>query len=88
MPDRLDLLRAHLQKMNLDALLISSLSHLRYLFSFSGSSGIALVTKDDCYLVTDNRYLEQVKTEVKNAKILIAIRSLFTHSEKRKYYLR
>lgn len=82
MPDRLDLLRAHLQKMNLDALLISSLSHLRYLFSFSGSSGIALVTKDDCYLVTDNRYLEQVKTEVKNAKILIAIRSLFTPLKK------
>ncbi|KAA3657447.1 MAG: aminopeptidase P family protein, partial [Calditrichaeota bacterium] len=84
MPDRLALLRAHLKQLKLDAFLITSLTHLRYLFSFSGSSGIALVTEDKCYLVTDNRYREQVKSEVKNVVPLIAVRSLFSPLKREK----
>ncbi|KAA3620002.1 MAG: aminopeptidase P family protein [Calditrichaeota bacterium] len=77
MPDRLEQLRALMQKSDIGAFVITSLPHLRYLFNFSGSSGIAILTNEKSVLVTDNRYREQAKTEVKNAEIRIATRGLF-----------
>ena len=77
MPDRLGQLRTYMQAQHIDAFLISSLSHIRYLFHFSGSSALAVVTPEKCALVTDNRYRDQAQRQVTNAEVYIAERSFF-----------
>jgi Xaa-Pro aminopeptidase len=61
---RLARLRASLAASGLDGLVVSSLRNIRYLTGFSGSSGLVLVTPQDCALLTDFRYATQVKQEV------------------------
>ncbi len=77
MPDRLSRLRTTMKSLGMDAFLVSSLPHLRYLFSFTGSAGIAFITRESCILIIDNRYREQAGKEVENAQILIAAQGLF-----------
>lgn len=77
MHDRLTLLRERMREMKINAFLISSLSNLRYMFGFTGSNGIALVTPDRCLFVTDLRYSEQVKHEIRDAEVCIAVQDLF-----------
>jgi Xaa-Pro aminopeptidase len=57
--NRVSKLRKVLQSRGLDALLITSGINRRYLSGFTGSSGFVLVTGDDCYLLTDFRYMTQ-----------------------------
>lgn len=47
-----------------DAFLITNLKNIRYLTGFTGSFAIALITKEDCLLMVDFRYIEQAKKEV------------------------
>lgn len=47
----------------LDALLVTSLANIRYLTGFSGSAGLAVMTRADALLVTDFRYDEQARAE-------------------------
>ncbi len=70
-------LAARLKKENLDGFLASSPPHLRYLFGFSGSNGLGLVSAADgsCFF-TDSRYAEQVKKEVRGVKTSVADRTL------------
>jgi Xaa-Pro aminopeptidase len=42
---------------DLDALVVTSLANLTYLTNFSGSSGIAVLTRDRLIFITDSRYL-------------------------------
>jgi len=76
MLDRLTLLRQSIHDLKLTAFLISSMSNLRYLFGFTGSNGIGLITHEQVFFVTDWRYREQAKQEVQNAEILITFRDL------------
>lgn len=77
MTDRLATLRERLKQLSLDGFLISDLVNIRYLVGFSGSNGLLLVTMDGATFLTDFRYQEQVKTEVKGCSIKIATRNLF-----------
>lgn len=77
MRQRVDRLKERLKNFNLDALLVTSLVNLRYLFGFSGSNAIALITSDLSYFITDRRYNQQVKEQVPNAEIIIAVEDLF-----------
>ena len=77
MPDRIAQLREQLNQHRLDVFLISSLTHIRYLFGFTGSNALAAVTPDRCLVITDKRYREQVKHEVTGADIAIADQDLF-----------
>jgi len=52
-----------LEAEGLDALLVTSLANIRYLTGFSGSAGLAVVTRADALLVTDFRYDEQARAE-------------------------
>jgi Xaa-Pro aminopeptidase len=61
---RLAALREQLLSLHLDALLVTSLTNVRYLTGFSGSSGLLLVTPSGVVLFTDFRYERQVSTEV------------------------
>lgn len=57
-------LRELVAEQHLDALLITSLSNIRYLTGFSGTSALLLVGASEAVLVTDFRYGTQVREEV------------------------
>jgi len=76
MLDRLALLRQSMYDLKLTAFLVSSTSNLRYLFGFTGSNGMALITEHEAFFISDWRYREQAKHEVGNAEVLIAFRDL------------
>ncbi len=52
-----------LEAEGLDALLVTTLANIRYLTGFSGSAGLAVLTRADALLVTDFRYDEQARAE-------------------------
>jgi Xaa-Pro aminopeptidase len=56
----------------LDALLVTHPSNLRYLCGFTGSSGALLLTEKKAVFITDGRYTEQARAEVRTAQIVIA----------------
>jgi Xaa-Pro aminopeptidase len=73
---RLAALRRSLAESNLDALLVTYLPHVRYLTGFSGSNGHCFVGKRTEYLLTDNRYRDQVKEEVHGIRVVVTKKSL------------
>ncbi len=74
----------------LDALLVTHPPNLRYLCGFTGSSGALLLTEKKAVFITDGRYTEQARAEVRTAQIVIARRGplaaaaswLSTHQKK------
>lgn len=62
--DRVDNLRKSLIDAQLDALLLTAASNIRYLTGFTGSAGVVVVTADDMVLVTDGRYTEQAADQL------------------------
>jgi Xaa-Pro aminopeptidase len=72
---RLRLLQATLGTHRLDALLITYLPNIRYLCGFTGSAGVLIITTRDKVLLTDGRYTEQAREEVKGAKVRIVKKS-------------
>jgi Xaa-Pro aminopeptidase len=65
------LLRKKLQKQKVDGILITDLLNVKYLTGFTGSSGYAIITKNTAVFVTDFRYQEQARHEVKGFKTRI-----------------
>ena len=63
--NRQNSLKAVLAKQGLDGILISRLSNIRYICGFTGSAGSCLITPNNNYFITDGRYMEQSKDEVK-----------------------
>ena len=78
MKNRIKKLRNILQKENLDALLVTSLPHVRYLCGYSGTNGMILISPEISVFLTDFRYQKQAKEQVKDLKVVIAQRDLFT----------
>ena len=68
---RLQRTQAAMERRRLDALLVSYLPNIRYLCGFTGSAGAMLITSREKVLLTDGRYTEQAKREVKDAKVKI-----------------
>jgi Xaa-Pro aminopeptidase len=56
----------------LDTLLVTHPPNLRYLCGFTGSSGALLLTETKRVFITDGRYTEQARVEVRSAQIVIA----------------
>ncbi len=69
---KLEKVRKKLDEFEIDAILINYPPNIRYLTGFSGSSGLCMVGKNDAFFLTDFRYKEQVKVQVKHFKKLIA----------------
>jgi Xaa-Pro aminopeptidase len=63
--NRQNKLKTVLAEQRLDGILISRLSNIRYICGFTGSAGSCLITPNDNYFITDGRYMEQSKDEVK-----------------------
>jgi len=78
MKDRIKKLRQKIKRENLDLLLVSTPTNIRYLCGYTGSNGILLISEKESLFLTDFRYKEQVKKEVKGANIKIAQRELFS----------
>jgi Xaa-Pro aminopeptidase len=56
----------------LDALLVTHPANLRYLCGFTGSAGVLLLTGTKRVFITDGRYTQQARAEVRTAQIVIA----------------
>ena len=63
---RADRVAARLRERELDLLLVTDLVNLRYVTGFSGTNGIALVGPDTRRFLTDSRYVERAKAEVRD----------------------
>ncbi|MCJ7508872.1 MAG: Xaa-Pro peptidase family protein [candidate division Zixibacteria bacterium] len=76
MKNRIKKLVSLLEKENLDALLVSFRSNVRYLSGYDGTNGLVLLTGDKGFFLTDFRYQEQAKKEVRDLKLHFAQREL------------
>lgn len=72
---RLQRTQAAIEERHLHALLVTNLPNIRYLCGFTGSAGVLVVTAREQVLLTDGRYTDQAKQEVKAAKVKIAKKS-------------
>lgn len=54
----------------IDALLITSSYNLRYASGFTGTTGLAVITKDKAFFVTDFRYTEQASEQAKGFEVI------------------
>lgn len=61
----------------LDALLVTSLPNIRYLAGFTGSYGLAVLTRSRRVLITDSRYREQSARESPGWRRIISAEGLF-----------
>jgi Xaa-Pro aminopeptidase len=69
--DRVVQLRGLLRKQRLDALIVTSLTHLHYLLGFSGSHGIGVFGRRSAVFITDSRYQSQGLRQVRDARMFI-----------------
>ncbi|MCM2271918.1 MAG: aminopeptidase P family protein [candidate division Zixibacteria bacterium] len=75
---RVDLLRKKLAADNIDALVVTNMPQVRYLTGFSGSSGVLIITPKNGEFITDFRYNDQAKAQVKGASVTISKGDSFT----------
>jgi Xaa-Pro aminopeptidase len=66
---RLDRLRARLDDLGIDALIVTTLANVRYLSGFSGSAGVVVVTATRALLTTDGRYRTQSAEQIEAAGV-------------------
>jgi Xaa-Pro aminopeptidase len=78
MDSSLKRLQQAVKKENLDGLLISEITNIRYLTGFSGSAAKLLVTPTKSYFFSDFRYKDQSAKEVNGAKVIIGQRDPVT----------
>jgi Xaa-Pro aminopeptidase len=74
---RLARLREKLHSAGLDALLVTSLPNIRYLTGFTGSNALVVVLQHKIYFLTDQRYRQQSREQVRGATRIISRTSLF-----------
>nr|WP_263325756.1 Xaa-Pro peptidase family protein [Neobacillus sp. Marseille-Q6967] len=68
--EKLDKLRAGFQEHGIDGILITSEYNRRYLTNFTGSAGVALISRDRALFITDFRYTEQAAKQCQGYDIV------------------
>ncbi len=68
--ERINKVREVLKEKKLDGLLITNPIHRRYISGFTGTAGTIIITLDEALFITDFRYVEQAKKEVKHFTII------------------
>src|SRR5205085_4377623 len=78
-PERLAALVEDLGRLHLDGILLTSLSNIRYLTGFAGTSAVVFVTgRGDVLFISDFRYQTQAAEQVGDfARVLIEPQSLW-----------
>lgn len=67
---RVNKLRQEMKKNDISAFLVTSPYNLRYLTNFTGSTGLAVITMDKAFFITDFRYTEQAAQQVAGFEII------------------
>ncbi|MFC4771089.1 M24 family metallopeptidase [Enterococcus hermanniensis] len=67
---RIEKLRTLMAEDMIDAYLVTSPANLRYLTNFTGTAGIAVITQEQAYFITDFRYMEQANNQTQGMTIL------------------
>ncbi len=73
--DRIARVQQEMQRRGLDGMLVSSLLHIRYLTGFTGTNALLFLSSTTAVLVTDSRYAQQAKEEVRNCRRIIVSRN-------------
>jgi Xaa-Pro aminopeptidase len=76
-------LQTYIRKNHLDAFFAADLSNVRYLTTFSGTSGFCLIFYHSAFFLTDFRYKTQAKEEVTSCDINIFSGKLFDYIGKK-----
>ncbi len=76
-------LQEYLRKNSLDAFYVGDISNVRYLTTFSGTSGFCLVFRDSAYFLTDFRYKSQSKEEVASCEVVVYSGNVFEFIRKK-----
>lgn len=61
--EKLEKLRETFDRKNLDAILITNPINRRYVTGFTGSAGVAIISRKSAIFITDSRYIEQAKEQ-------------------------
>ncbi|MGO2082168.1 M24 family metallopeptidase [Vagococcus sp.] len=77
MIQRVEKLRVKMKEQEVSAILITNPYSLRYLTGFTGTTGLAVITLDDAFFVTDFRYTEQAATQCEGYKVVKNIGPIF-----------
>ena len=72
---RLKNARGSLKKLNCDAFVVSHLTNVKYLTGFSGTSGMAIVSAEAAWFITDFRYQDQARAQVPSEYSVIIAKS-------------
>ncbi|WP_430620467.1 M24 family metallopeptidase [Enterococcus sp. DIV0800] len=67
---RIEKLRVLMEKAIIDAYLVTSPANLRYLTNFTGTAGMALITLEQAFFITDFRYIEQASEQIQGMTII------------------
>ncbi|EUJ40641.1 M24 family metallopeptidase [Brochothrix campestris] len=80
--ERLTNIRQAMKSKAIEALLLTSPYNLRYATGFTGSTGIALITLEAAYFITDFRYTEQAAEECQDFEIVEQHSSMYAEANK------
>ncbi len=64
-------LQRYLRRNSLDAFFVADIQNVRYLTTFSGTSGFVLIFRDSAHFLTDFRYRAQAREQVRSCENLI-----------------
>ena len=77
-------LKSVLEKKGLDGILISNLTNIKYICGFTGSAASCLVTPEGQYFISDGRYIEQSREQVKGFDCYLDMSSHFNQIKNNK----
>ncbi len=69
-------LRQAFDEHQIDALLITSGYNRRYITDFTGTAGVAIISKDQAVFITDFRYVEQATKQINGFEIVQHVKTL------------
>lgn len=68
---RVEKLRNCMKELEVDGYFVTTLQNVRYLTGFTGTTGVAFVTANEQFFITDFRYREQATEQCKNFDVII-----------------
>ncbi len=68
---KINKIQNQLQNYEIDGLLITKKENRQYATGFTGSAGVVLVSADTAVFITDFRYVDQAKSQIKDAEIIM-----------------
>ncbi|MBD8003544.1 M24 family metallopeptidase [Bacillus norwichensis] len=68
--DKIEKIRKCFTEFDIDGLLITSPHNRRYATNFTGTAGVALITNDAAYFITDFRYTGQAEDQAKGYEVI------------------